>query len=59
MNMPDKLSDVDKIILEKIGGDLKKRILGHTDSQRPTDDEVTMVWLLSVINALGEKTEIP
>ena len=44
-------------MLEKIKEDLRQRMVNYTDSRQPTNDEVTMAWLLSEIERLNEELD--
>ena len=39
-------------MLEKIKKNLREHMSGYTDSRQPTDDEVTIAWLVSEIDRL-------
>lgn len=43
-----------KNMLKKIEDNLRERMCGYTDSRQPTDDEVTIAWLISEIDRLNE-----
>jgi len=45
----------DKTQLEKITKDLNKRMACYHSSLEPTDDEVTIAWLLTLIYELQKK----
>jgi len=51
------MTERDKARLEKITKDLNKRMAYYHSSLEPTDDEVTIAWLLTLIYELQEKSQ--
>jgi len=41
-------------MLENIKTNLNKRMAGYTDSRQPTDDEVSIAWLVMEVDRLNE-----
>lgn len=48
---------MNKTRLQNIIDDLNERMGGYHSSLEPTNDEVTIAWLLAIINELGEKID--
>lgn len=44
--------------LKKISDDLNKRMKGYHNSLEPTNDEITIAWLLMIISELRKTCKI-
>ena len=44
-------------MLKRIQEDIHKRMAQYNDSRQPTNDEVTIAWLISKIEELTKKLE--
>jgi hypothetical protein len=53
------MTENEKLQLKKITDDLNKRMAGYHSSLEPTNDEVTIAWLLTVIAELQSTIEFP
>ena len=50
-----KLKEMRDKMLAEIHKILRERMSGYTDSRQPSDDEVTIAWLLCDIQALEDE----
>ena len=50
-----KLKEMRDKMLAEIHENLRERMSGYTDSRQPSDDEVTIAWLLCDIQALEDE----
>lgn len=53
------MTEQEKRQLMKIAKDLNKRMSGYHSSLEPTDDEVTIAWLLTIISELRATIDFP
>ena len=53
-----KLKEMRDKMLAEIHKILRERMSGYTDSRQPSDDEVTIAWLLCDIQALEDEIKV-
>lgn len=53
------MTENDKLQLKKVADNLNKRMAGYHSSLEPTDDEITIAWLLTIIDELLSTIEFP